>query len=191
MNLRPLVVTGPIGSGKSTVSKLLEDFGAHRVDLDQLSREVLETDEGVRFVEDNWPSAISEATIDRAALARIVFTDQRQLRRLEEFVHPLVLAEFYRTIGPEPDLVVEMSVPFSISIANSFFAVIDTPDVTRVARLRERGMSAEDINARMQAQPPRPAWLEIANTVISNWSTEKKLARHIEALWLWWTETEL
>ena len=191
MNLRPLVVTGPIGSGKSTVSKLLEDFGAHRVDLDQLSREVLETDEGIRFVADNWPSAVAGPMVDRTALARIVFRHPRELRRLEEFVHPRVLAALDLRVGIEPHLVVEVSVPFSISIADSLVIVVDSSVSTRVARLLERGMSADDVDARLQAQPPRDAWLEISDVVISNSSAETELPRPVAAFWTWWIETEL
>ena len=191
MSLRPLVVTGPIGSGKSTVSKLIESFGALRVDLDQLSREVLETREGVNFVEDNWPEAVDGSEVNRAALATIVFADLRQLRRLEEFIHPLVMSKFQALADEHSTLVVEVSVPFSISIRDGFVVLVDVPHPLRFQRLLERGMNPIDIEARTTAQPARADWLRIADSVLSNKSSEVDLSQETEALWAWWVETRL
>ena len=191
MNLRPLVVTGAIGSGKSTVSKLLEDFGAHRVDLDQLSREVLETESGQRFVEVNWPWVTTDSGIDRAALARIVFTNASELQRLEQFVHPLVMSEFRARYAWLSPLAVEVSVPFSITIDNGFVVLVDTPEDGRFERLMHRGMASEDISARLASQAARFEWLKLADAVVSNQGPETELRRDVESFWVWWTEARL
>lgn len=152
---------------------------------------MLETPEGVHFVEDNWPSAIDESGVNRDSLADVVFGDLRELRRLEEFVHPRVMSRFQAKADQHSPLVVEVSVPFSISISNGFVVLVDVPQRARLHRLLKRGMVAKDIEARMKAQPARADWLGIANSVLSNQSTEAKLSQDTEALWAWWIETSL
>lgn len=191
MNHRPLVVTGPIGSGKSTVSKLLESFGAVRADLDLLSAEVLTSPAGIQFVRGRWPEVVGAAGVDRAHLAQIVFADPTELRLLEEFVHPLVMSTFKSRFEGASALVVEVSVPFSIQIPGGYVLLVDTPKKMRFERLRERGMSGDDIDARMTVQPERGQWLETADAVISNRLTAEDLARDAKVLWARWSEARL
>jgi dephospho-CoA kinase len=186
MNLRPLVVTGPIGSGKSTASKLFESFGADRFDLDLLGRDVLETREGIDFVRGRWPEAINDDTVDRSGLARIVFADHEELRALEGFVHPRVLALLAARSTDPRARVVEVSVP-KLVVPNGYVLVIDTPKELRVQRLLLRGMAPADVEARIAAQPGRQEWLARADAVVANRLGEHDLMQAAKAFWEWWS----
>lgn len=86
-------LTGPIGCGKSTVAGWLAEEGAAVVDADEVAREVTAPGEpavaeiAARFGRDVMRA---DGSLDRAALARIVFADEQRLRELESIVHPAV-----------------------------------------------------------------------------------------------------
>lgn len=92
--LPPFVVamTGGIGSGKSTVARVLEDLGAHRMDADEEARSVLQEKSVIdRLAQRFGPEIVSSTgEIDREALSKIVFTDPESLQFLESVVHPAV-----------------------------------------------------------------------------------------------------
>ena len=93
--MRPLVVglTGGIGSGKSTVAELMAELGAAVIDVDGLGREVLEPDgEAFTGVVDAFgPDVLApDGSIDRAALAAMVFGPGQRLTELEAISHPAI-----------------------------------------------------------------------------------------------------
>ena len=85
-----IVITGPIGSGKSEALKIIKKLGYLTVDLDVISNEILESDEGIKFLDSTFPDCINENSIDRTRLANIVFKNKDQLNILESFLHPKV-----------------------------------------------------------------------------------------------------
>ncbi|MGB1071353.1 MAG: dephospho-CoA kinase, partial [Planctomycetota bacterium] len=93
-HLPPFIVamTGGIGSGKSTVARILEDLGAHRMDADEEARSVLQEKSVIDRLAQHFGSEIlsSKREIDREALSKIVFTDPEALQFLESVVHPAV-----------------------------------------------------------------------------------------------------
>ena len=101
---RTLVIglTGPIGCGKSTIAGWLGERGAVVIDADVLAREVSAPgQEGHNAVLDVFGDAVRvrDGTLDRVALARIVFRDPEALRRLEVILHPLVRARILAARG--------------------------------------------------------------------------------------------
>ncbi|MFN8630332.1 MAG: dephospho-CoA kinase [Chloroflexota bacterium] len=88
-------ITGPIGCGKSQVMRWLADLGAAAIDADAVAREVTAPGQpGHDAVVAHFGPAVAapDGTLDRQALARLVFGDPAQLRDLEAIVHPLVRA---------------------------------------------------------------------------------------------------
>ena len=85
-------LTGNIGAGKSTVGAMLRELGARVIDSDATVRALLESDVEVRQrVREAFPAARrSDGGIDRAALARVVFADRKQLTRLQNLLYPAV-----------------------------------------------------------------------------------------------------
>ncbi len=86
-------LTGPIGCGKSTVAGWLAELGASVIDADEVAREVTAPGEPVLAeIADRFGRQLvrPDGSLDRAALARIVFADDERLRELESIVHPAV-----------------------------------------------------------------------------------------------------
>ncbi|MBJ7454104.1 MAG: dephospho-CoA kinase, partial [Blastococcus sp.] len=86
-------LTGGIGSGKSTVAGLLASRGAVVVDADRIAREVVEPGTpGLAAVAEAFGEGVlaADGSLDRPALAAIVFSDPEARARLDGIVHPLV-----------------------------------------------------------------------------------------------------
>lgn len=93
---KPVIgLLGGPGSGKSTVARAFAAHGCGVIDADALSREALVTDGTRHAVRQWWGDAVldAEGRPDRSAIARLVFADPEQLRRLEALIHPMVHAE--------------------------------------------------------------------------------------------------
>ena len=92
MRMARIGITGPIGCGKSTVAGMLAEHGAIVIDADRLVREVYEDAAVRQAVVDRFGPDVRtlDGSIDRRALAGIVFDDPAALRDLEAIVHPAV-----------------------------------------------------------------------------------------------------
>ena len=189
-----LVVTGGIGSGKSAVGQLLASWGAHVVDADLLAREVVEPGSaGLSAIVDTFGSEVLDdlGALDRAALADRVFGRPDLLTRLEAIVHPLVeqLATQRLGAGDAAEvLVYEVPLPgrspdFGPGRGTPVVVVVDAPDDQRRRRLADRGLSPEQITARMDAQPGREEWIALADRLVDNSGDREKLRHQVADLW--------
>ena len=111
-------LTGGIGSGKSTVAGLLAGRGAVVVDADRLAREVVApgTPGLAAVVEEFGPQVLAaDGSLDRPALAAVVFADPAARARLDAVVHPLVRARAAEaTAAAPPDAVLVQDVPLLV-----------------------------------------------------------------------------
>lgn len=183
--MRPLrvVVIGGIGSGKSEVGRMLAERGFSVLDTDHLGHEVLAAGHPVAAqIAERWPEAVVDGRVDRGLLGRVVFDDPSALADLEALTHPAIrrLVEHWATeVGARPaavqiPLLKELADPSWVRVA------VDAPAESRRRRLRHRGMSDRDIDARMAAQPSREEWLSRADLVLDNSGTMRSLARQVD-----------
>jgi dephospho-CoA kinase len=187
-----LGLTGGIGSGKSTVSTILEELGATVVDADRIVRELQEPGQPVfeAMVVEFGPGIVAaDGTLDRQAVADIVFGDDDALKRLNAIVHPAVGAAIAERLVAlaETDDVVIMDIPLLVESGRDDMAAVIVVDVDpdiAVARLVEhRGFSEDDARARMARQVSREDRLAKADVVIDNSGTQEELRAQVEALW--------
>jgi dephospho-CoA kinase len=186
-------LTGGIGSGKSTVARMLEKRGAVVFDADVLARQAVApgTPGFEKVVERFGPNVLAPGGgLDREALASIVFADPAARRDLEAIVHPEVRRMFaegceeYR----DSDRVVVFSAPLLVETgmhtAFDLLIVVSAPVATQIERLmRDRGMAERDVQARIDAQLPLEAKAEVADVLVDNEGTLEDLEGQVERVW--------
>ncbi|WP_166534426.1 dephospho-CoA kinase [Blastococcus xanthinilyticus] len=184
-------LTGGIGSGKSTVARLLAERGALVVDADRIAREVLEPGApGLAAVAAEFGPGVlaGDGALDRAALARIVFADEGARRRLDALVHPLVRRRSAEIVAAAPpDAVVVNDVPLLVETgqASSYdlVLVVETDPEIRVARLIGRGLPEDDARARIAAQASDEQRRAVADVVLHNDGEPERLAEQVAQVW--------
>jgi dephospho-CoA kinase len=185
-------LTGGIGSGKSTVSALLAEQGAVIIDADALVRELQAPGSPVleQMAERFGPHIIrGDGSLDRAAVAELVFNDEASLKALNDIVHPALGVEVTRRIDEArgTDDIVVLDFPLLAERPReglSATVVVDVPVDTAVERLvASRGMSEDDARARIASQVSRDERLAIATHVIENSGDLDALRRQVDALW--------
>jgi dephospho-CoA kinase len=188
-------LTGGIGSGKSTVSSLLAAKGAVIVDADEVVREQQRPGTPVfdAMVERFGPGIVAaDGTLDRAAVADIVFADPQALADLNNIVHPAVGVAIARRMEElsGTDAVVVLDVPLLVEASRGYplagLIVVDVdPDIAVERLVMQRGMTEEDARSRMSRQASREERRARADVVIDNRGTPSDLARQVDAVWDW------
>ena len=176
--LKVLGLTGGIGSGKSTVARLLSELSVPVLDADQLAREVVEPGQpALAEVAAAWPQAIGpDGKVDRKRLGDIVFADAAQRVRLERITHPRIqaladerLAELaargHALAFYEATLLVESG---RYKDFDGLVVVTASPERQRERVLARGGLTAAEIQARMDAQLPLAAKVRVATHLVDN-----------------------
>lgn len=169
---------------------MLASLGAFVIDTDALAREaVLPGSPALAQIERLWPQVVRDGTLDRSALARIVFNDPLQRERLNSIVHPEVrrlAAERERDAAPGQTIVQVVPLLFEARVDAMMDAtvVVVAPDDRRIARAVERdGVDEESVRARMRAQIDPVEARRRATYVVENDSDLARLRERVEALY--------
>jgi dephospho-CoA kinase len=185
-------LTGNIGSGKSTVGRLLAAAGIPVVDADQVAREVVEKGRpALREIASRFDGVLlPDGSLDRKALAQRVFADKDEREALNRIVHPRIAEEVSARLAAlagagHPVAVYEAA----LIVENGLHAGLDglvvvvAPPEEQLARLRLRdGMSEADARARIAAQLPSADKLRHATVTIDNSGSEAELKAQVERL---------
>ena len=185
-------LTGGLGSGKSTVSRMLEERGAVVLDADAFARDAVRagTPGFDRVAARFGPEVVGrDGELDRAKLAGIVFNDETSLRDLEEIVHPEVRRMVEEGISENvtTDNVVVLVNPLLIEMGThrdcDVVVVVSASPETQLERVVGRGMDREDAQARMANQLPTDEREEHADVLLDNDGDVAALARQVDRLW--------
>ena len=185
-------LTGGIGAGKSTVSAMLAERGAVIVDADRIARDLQSPGSAVLdAMAERFGSHIvlDDGALDRAAVAKIVFSDEAALADLNAIVHPAMQSEIQRQIDAQraTDRVVVLDFPLLGENPRTGLAatiVVDIPVDIAVQRLvDQRGMDEDDARARIDSQVSRDERLATATHVIDNGGDRDTLAARVDELW--------
>jgi dephospho-CoA kinase len=191
--VRKVGLTGGIGSGKSTVSRLLASYGAKVIDADLIAREVVEpaTPGLAAVVEAFGPDVAPGGVLDREALGKVVFGDDEKRKVLSGILHPLIgarSAELWAEAEASGAPVLVHDVP--LLVENQLMGmyddvvVVDVDPEVQLRRLVElRGMTEEDARQRIAAQTDRATRLAAATVVLDNNGTVAELTAQVEAFW--------
>jgi dephospho-CoA kinase len=188
-------LTGGIGSGKSTVSKLLAELGAPIIDADQVGHAIYAPD-GPAYPD--MMAAFGEGilapdrTIDRKKLGPIVFADPAALKRLNSIVHPKMFARMremvdaMRTGGERKPIVIEAAILIEANwqpLFNEIWLVVASRERVIERVERDRGLKPEQTEARIKAQLSDDDRRKYATTVVTNNGTIDGLRAKVGDLW--------
>ena len=187
-------LTGGIGSGKSEVARLLTARGAEVIDADLIVRELQQPGAEVyeKMVELFGPEVVgADRALDRAAIAKKVFTDESLLKTLNQLIHPIVRRVMNERVESfrSTDKVVVLDIPLLVENPREGLdgvLVVDLDGEVAIKRLVEqRNMNADDARARIAKQATREQRLAIANHVIDNSGDRDELSQKVDLAWSW------
>lgn len=194
--MKRIGLTGGIGSGKSTVARMLQQRGAVLIDADAISRQLMEPGQQVlaETVRIFGPGILTPSgELDRPALAQLVFSDPEARQKLNSLVHPAVRTEAARQRQAaleqgEQGLVIVEDIPLLVETgqASDFdgVLVVQTDLPVRLERLvRQRGMDEADALARIRAQASDQQRQAVASWLIDNSGSPEKTEQQVQVLW--------
>jgi dephospho-CoA kinase len=183
-------ITGIIGSGKTTASNMLKKKGITVIDLDVLAKKAITLKEvqedivnrlGKEYIKDGNP------VVER--LRKDVFTNKEKLRALENIIHPRVKEEMWQEIDTQRCtgtgfVVIDGPLLYETDLHKSLDKiVVVSADMEKIKeRLRERGLSDNDMDRRISNQIPLKEKEKRADFIIFNNGTKKDLEKETERL---------
>ncbi len=192
--MKTWVVTGPIGSGKSTVSALLAQRGAAVVDADLLGHEILNQPlirEKLSREFGSW--CVKNDRVDRQKLGALVFSSAQARDRLNALIHPplldliaLRLGELVKE-GKHELAVLEAAVYFlwsPLDIVDMVVAVVADEEVRLRRLMKSRDLSIRQAKDRIQAQENLACLWDTAEVVIDNSFSREALGKLVDQLLL-------
>jgi dephospho-CoA kinase len=192
--VRTVAITGNIASGKSTVARLFESWGARRLDADAITRDLQQPGQPVfdaivrRFGEG---ILTADGALDRAGLRQIILQDPRARADLNTIVHPAVYREIERRLAEfeaagVPIGVVEIPLLVETGAAGRFDCVVlvVAPRATTIERLiTHRGLDAATAGRFLDAQASPADARRSSDFVIENGGTPEELAAAARDVW--------
>lgn len=187
-----IAVTGGIGAGKSTVCRRLGQLGAQVIDADQLARDVVApgTPGLAEVVRAFGPDVLNaDGSLNRPALAAVVFSDPDRRAVLNGIIHPRVQAESERLVAAAgPGATVVYDIPLLVETGGrsrfDIVVVVTAPREMRIARLvSERGMTRAEAERRIDAQATDAERAAVADVLIDSSGSIVDTWIEVDALW--------
>lgn len=188
-------LTGGIGSGKSTVTKLLAAYGATIADADLIAREIVANPETLAEIKSTFGDTVinidssGTETLNRAALAQIVFNDSDKLTQLNQITHPKITETalgILKTVATgkigvyDAAILLDHGRPRHLDL----IIVVTAPTSERIQRLvTYRGMNAADAKARIANQITDQQRAQYADYLIENDTNLEDLTTKVQQLW--------
>ena len=190
-NVLQIGIAGGIGSGKSTVTAVLERLGIKVIDTDVIAREVVEPGKPAwQALVDAFGSAVTgdDRSIDRKFLAAVAFPNPTALRRLNWITHGAIGLEVMRQLDECRDSHYAVAIPLfrpehrSLFRLNEVWATEVEPELAIERLIKLRGFSIEDARNRINSQLLNHERREIVDVVLPNNGSINMLENHVTAL---------
>ena len=182
-------LTGGIACGKSVVLEMFKEAGWHPLSADALVHELLDHDpEVIEAVISKFGVEVkaSDASLNKKAIAKVVFADSQQREWLEGLLHPLVRKRWTSALDEEPDKnwVVEIPLLFEKKLEKDFDLVVclSSSRENQLKRLQSRGMNEADAEARIASQAPQAEKIEKSDFVLTNTGSLNFLRKQFQIL---------
>jgi dephospho-CoA kinase len=184
-------LTGPMGSGKSTVAAMLRELGAKVLDADAIVHdEQLRGTVGYSAIVQTFGTKVlgEDKEIDRSKLAAEVFGDPAKLRRLEQILHPRVIARVLeaRSMLPSDAVMVVEAIKLLEGelhkICDQIWVVV-APRKTMIERLATRGVGEREAELRIAQQLTEDQFRAAADAVIVNDGDRDRTRERVRDAW--------
>lgn len=189
--MRPAIITGSIGTGKSTVCAKLAKMGVKIIDADAIAHQILDEKSG-EIGEIFGEDCLLNGKVNRKILGDIVFQNRHKRKMLEELVHPIVhdkiMAEWKRCQKNKQDCILDIPLFFESnnSYEGFFIIVVYATREQQFRRLRSRdNLSEISIQKRLDAQWPIEKKCENADWVVDNSKELEALEVQVQKLYKW------
>lgn len=173
------------------MARLLGERGAIVIDADAIAREIVEPGEpALADIIERFGAGVlaADGSLDRAALAAIVFSDEAALADLNGITHPRIAERTAERIAAAPnDAVVVYDMPLLVenNLTDQWDVVIvvEADRQVRIARLLERGLAEDDIELRMSRQATDEQRRAVADIVLDNSQSLDALTQQVDVAW--------
>lgn len=187
-----LGITGSLATGKSTVANIFRAYGATLIDADRIAHEVIKPQGAIykKIVAFFGRGILGKRkTIDRQKLARIVFSDQKALKKLNHVMHPEIIRMIKERIKETDASIIVLDAPLLIEAGLG--GLVDRLVVVKcnlgeqLSRLRDRhsGLSRSDALKVIHCQIPLKEKVSLADFVIDNSGTVDNTKRQVEKIY--------
>lgn len=183
-------LTGGIGCGKTTVSRLFDEFGIPIIDADVIAHDLVKPGQpALTEIAETFGGNLMQpdGSLNRAALRERVFSDPRQKAELERIMHPRVFAEMTAKMNLLTDPYCILSIPLLFETEKAAFVdrvlIVDCPVEAQIRRVQQRdGLREEQIRAIIATQVSRQYRFSHADDIIDNTLAPSELAEHVKKL---------
>ncbi len=193
-------LTGGIASGKSLVSRIFTDLGAHSIDADEIAHELMRPGEAVydEVVQKFGKEILNpDGTVNRARVAELAFDKRRpRIYELNRIVHPGVIQKYeewmesFRSREPEAIVMLEAALLLEAGLRKRFdrIIVVTCKPQQRIERWAQRhkideAAARDEVSRRMMAQAPEEAKIQAADYLIDNSGTVEETTRQVKAIY--------
>ena len=187
-------LTGSLGTGKTTVAAMFADFGAKVLNADRIAHQQI-TPKGAcfkRVVRTLGKNILTAGRIDRRKVAASVFTNSRQLHKLERIIHPVVrnvlrtkIQEYKKGKG-KVVVVMDVALLFEskLNVDSDLTVVVKTSRVTQINRaIKQLNITKADAKRRIKAQMPLQEKIRLADMIIDNNGTLTNTKKQVKQIW--------
>ena len=186
-------LTGGIGTGKSTVAQVLQEQGASVLSADLVGHEVyLPGRPGYHEIAKEWPQVIAlDSTIDRKKLGAIVFSDPKELAKLNSITHPRMKGMMREKLSEHDrkgDKVVVLEAALLLEarwddLANEIWVTVTPPEIVAKRVAERSGLDPAQVMERIRAQMSNEDRIKRANAVIDTSGDMESTRKQTLKLW--------
>ena len=170
-----IALTGGIGAGKTTISKIFEQFGVSVFNSDKCARDA----EKIPHIQEQYKKVLGDdifvdGIMDRPKMREIVFNDKTKLSQLNEFMIPYVSKCFLDLCEEhidEPYIILESAIIFENGLNNKFDCTISViaDEELRIKRVIERdGLSFDEVKKKLSNQLSDSERIKLSDFIIYN-----------------------
>lgn len=163
--VKKIAITGGIGSGKSCVLKIIQRLGNATFSCDEIYKDVITQSEYIQKVAEKFPLVVENGNINRKKLGKIVFSDSKARKQLNDIAHPLIMFNLCKNMESvnTPFVFAEVPLLFEGGYERLFdgIIVVQRGEEDRIKSVCLRDALTEDeVRVRIHAQKDLDVWLK-------------------------------